>query len=59
MLSTYSLRTLACKQSGYSTWLFVSLMDSYDDVDGCDLMLFDIYVLIDAIDEFPLSVQGT
>ena len=34
-------------------------MDFYDDVDGCDLMLFDIYVLIDVIDEFSLSVQDT
>jgi hypothetical protein len=33
------------------------LMDFYDDVDGCDLMLFEIYVLKDAIDEFSLSVQ--
>jgi hypothetical protein len=24
-----------------------------------DVMLFDIYVLTDAIDEFPLSVQNT
>jgi hypothetical protein len=24
--------------------VIVSLMDFYDDVDGCDLMLFDIYV---------------
>jgi hypothetical protein len=28
----------------------------YDDVDGCDLFSFDIYVLIDVIDEFSLSV---
>jgi hypothetical protein len=34
-------------------------MDSYDDVDDYDVMLFDIYVLTDAIDEFPLSVQDT
>ena len=27
-------------------------MDFYDDVDGCDLMLFDIYLLTDNIDEF-------
>jgi hypothetical protein len=34
-------------------------MDFNDDVDGCDLMLIDIYVLTDSIDEFPLSVQDT
>jgi hypothetical protein len=32
-------------------------MDFYDDVDGCDLVLFDIYVLIDVIDESFHSVQ--
>jgi hypothetical protein len=31
----------------------------YDDVDDCDLTLFDIYVLTDAIDEFSLSVHDT
>jgi hypothetical protein len=36
-----------------------SLMDSYDDVDDYDVMLFDIYVLTYVIDEFPLSVQDT
>jgi hypothetical protein len=36
-----------------------SLMDSYDDVDDYDVMLFDIDVLTYAIDEFPLSVQDT
>jgi hypothetical protein len=59
MLSTYYLRALACKWSGYSSWLFVSFIDSYGDADGCDLMLIDIYVLTDSIDEFPLSVQDT
>jgi hypothetical protein len=34
-------------------------MDFYDDVDCCDLMLLDIYVLIDAINDFSLSVQDT
>jgi hypothetical protein len=34
-------------------------MDFYDDVDDCDLMLFYIYVLIDVIDEFFLSVRDT
>ena len=53
MLSTYYLRTLAWKSSGYSAWLFVSFIDSYDDVDGCDIILFDIYVLINVIDDFP------
>jgi hypothetical protein len=32
--------------------VIVSLMDFYDDVDGCDIILFDIYVLTDVIDEF-------
>ena len=36
-----------------------SLMDSCDDVDDYDVMLFDIFVLVDVIDEFPLSVQDT
>ena len=53
MLSTYYLRTLAWKSSGYSASLFVSFIDSYDDVDGFDLILFDIYVLINVIDDFP------
>jgi hypothetical protein len=53
MLSTYYLRTLAWKSSGYSAWLFVSFIYSYDDVDGFDLILFDIYVLINVIDDFP------
>jgi hypothetical protein len=39
--------------------VIVSLMDFYDDVDGCDLMLFDIYVLRNVMDEFSLSVQDT
>jgi hypothetical protein len=34
-------------------------MDVYDDVDGCDLMLFEIYVLKYAIDEFSMSMQDT
>jgi hypothetical protein len=34
-------------------------MDFYDDVDGCDLMLLDIYLFTDVIDEFSLSVQDT
>jgi hypothetical protein len=34
-------------------------MDFYDDDDGCELMLFEIYVLTNAIDEFPMSVQDT
>jgi hypothetical protein len=39
--------------------VIVSIMDLYDDGDGFDLILFDIYVLIDSIDDFPLSVQDT
>jgi hypothetical protein len=39
--------------------VIVLLMDFYDDVDGCDLMLFDIYVLTDVIDDFSLSVKDT
>ena len=39
--------------------VYFSLMDFYDDVDGCDLMLFDIYVLTYDIDEFSLSVKDT
>jgi hypothetical protein len=34
-------------------------MDSYDDADGLWFMLFDIYVLIDDIGKFPLSVKDT
>jgi hypothetical protein len=34
-------------------------MDFLDDVDGCGLMLIYIYVLIDAIDKFPLHVLDT
>jgi hypothetical protein len=37
MLLTYSLRTLVCNCSGYNIWLFISLMDSYDDVMDYDL----------------------
>ena len=33
-------------------------MDFYDDVDGCDLMLLEIYVLKYVIEEFSLSVKG-
>jgi hypothetical protein len=33
-------------------------MDFYDDVDGCDLLLFDIYVLTDAIDKFFPECAG-
>jgi hypothetical protein len=33
-----------------------SLMDYYDDADDYDVMLFDIYVLTNVIDEFPMSV---
>jgi len=36
-----------------------SLIDSYDDVDDYDVMLFNIDVLTYVIDEFPLSVQDT
>jgi hypothetical protein len=32
------------------------LMDSCDAVDDYDVMLLDIFVLIDVIEEFPLSV---
>ena len=59
MLSTYCLRTLVCKWSGFSIcclfWLRVLMMVLMD----YDVMLFDIYVLEDVIDEFPLSVENT
>jgi hypothetical protein len=34
-------------------------MGFYDDVDDCDLMIFYIYLLTYAIDEFSISVQDT
>ena len=59
MLLTYSLRTLACKWSGYSTWLFVLLMDSYDDVDGLWFYVI-FYMHIDRCYwRVSLSVQDT
>jgi len=59
MLLTYSLSTLACKWSSFSIWLYVHLWILMMMLMDYDVMLWDIYVLTDAIDEFPLSVPDT
>ena len=52
MLLTYSLRTLVCKWSGFSIWCLFWLWILLMMLMYYGAMLFDIYVLTDAIDEF-------
>ena len=57
ILLTFSLRTLACKWSSYSTWLLFRLWIIMMMLMDYDLMLFVICVLAYVVDEFSLTLQ--